>query len=249
MLGDAPKPESALGNSIHKDLASRWQDILQKGLQKETKEKLQQEYLVPSNCDLLIAPALNPEAKAALSETLLKRDISIMQKQRQLGLAMSALAQAVDLLIKQESSPQKILKPLSDACRIICDSHYLETKTRRNFVISSINTKLKDTLINTVRDGFLFGDNVTEKLKVAKSIQKSGDTLKNAPKPFNNGFNKNSFTVKGKNQKGNLNFRTLHRKTPNKPDAGSSRPPQRSSRPDGPHHSQARLPPRKTYRK
>ncbi|KAI8425860.1 hypothetical protein MSG28_011624 [Choristoneura fumiferana] len=70
MLGDAPQPETALGDNIHKDVASRWRDILLKGLQKEVKEKLFQEYPVPSNCDLLVAPTLNPEAKAALIENL-----------------------------------------------------------------------------------------------------------------------------------------------------------------------------------
>ncbi|KAI8428764.1 hypothetical protein MSG28_007445 [Choristoneura fumiferana] len=208
MLGDAPQPETALGDNIHKDVASRWRDILLKGLQKEVKEKLFQEYPVPSNCDLLVAPTLNPEAKAALIENLVKRDHSLMQKQKQIGVALSALAQALDLLLKQDASKQTILKSVSDACRILCDSHYLETKTRRYFVVSSINTDLKDTLTNTVRDGFLFGENISDKLKAAQSIQKSGDTLKNTPKPFNNRFNKNNFVLnKTKPQKNNLNFK------------------------------------------
>lgn len=250
LLGDAPKPEIALGKSIHKDVASRWNEILLKGLQKEVKEKLLEKYRVPSNCNLLIAPVLNPEAKAALPETLVKRDNSIMQKQKQLGVALSALAQAVDLLINQESSAQKILQPISDACRILCDNHYLETKTRRYFVVSSINTNLKETLSNTIRDGNLFGDNVTEKLKVAKTIQKSGETLKNTPKPFNNRFNKNNFTLnKSRPQKNNLNFKTLHRKTQSKRDAGPSRaPPQRASQSSLPRHPPS-SPRRRSYRR
>ncbi|XP_063541959.1 uncharacterized protein LOC134750664 [Cydia strobilella] len=233
MLGDAPRPELALGDSIHKDVASRWHEILLKGLQKEVKEKLFQEYLVPSNCDLLVAPTLNAEAKAALTVSSIKRDHAIMEKQKQLGIALSALAQATDLLLKPDASAQKILKPVSDACRILCDSHYLETKTRRYFVVSSVNTDLKETLTNTVRDGFLFGDNVTDKLKAAQSIQKSGETLKHTPKPFNNRFNKNNFVLNKKSQKNNLNFKPLHQRTQSKPDAGHYRPPPRSSRPSG----------------
>ncbi|XP_061711559.1 uncharacterized protein LOC133520880 [Cydia pomonella] len=233
MLGDAPKPELALGDSIHKDVASRWHEILLKGLQKEVKEKLFQEYLVPSNCDLLVAPTLNAEAKAALTDNLIKRDHAIMEKQKQLGIALSALAQAMDLLLKPDASAQNILKPVSDACRILCDSHYLETKTRRYFVASSINTDLKETLTNTVRDGFLFGDNITDKLKVAQSVQKSGETLKHTPKPLNNRFNKNNFVLNKKSHKNNLNFKPLHQRRQSKPDAGHYRPSPRSSRPSG----------------
>lgn len=253
MLGDAPKPETALGKSIHKDVAKRWNDILLKGLQKEVKEKLLEEYLVPSNCSLLSAPILNPEAKAALPETLVKRDNSILQKQKQLGVALSALAQATDLLLKNETAAQKILQPISDACRILCDSHHLETKTRRYFVTSSINTNLRDTLSDTTRDDHLFGTNVTDKLKAAQAIQKSGDTLKNTPKPFNNRFNKNNFvTNKVKPLKNSLNFKTLHRKTRGRLDAGLPQAPQRARRPPTPP-SRPRRPPssprRRTYRK
>lgn len=38
LLGDVPKPEVALGPAVHKNIATRWQEILKNGLQKETKE-------------------------------------------------------------------------------------------------------------------------------------------------------------------------------------------------------------------
>lgn len=253
LLGDAPKPDSALGKSIHKDIASRWKEILTKGLQKEVKDKILQDYLVPSNCELLIAPILNPEAKAALPNYLITRDASLMQRQKQIGSALAALAQATELIIKKNSSPQDILKPLSDACRILCDSHFSETKTRRNFVISALNTKLKEALINTERDKFLFGDNVSDKVKAAQTIQKSGDTLKSTPKPsYGNHFNKNNFAVRNKTQKGNLNFKPLHQKPSNqsKPDAGRPRPAQAASRPNAQQRaSKPRSPPRRPYRR
>ncbi|XP_047994403.1 proline-rich protein 12-like [Leguminivora glycinivorella] len=117
MLGDAPKPELVLGDAIHKDVASRWQEILLKGLQKEAKEKLLQEYLVPSNCDLLVAPTLNAEAKAALTDNLVRRDHAIMEGQRQLGIALAALAQAMDLLLKPDAAVQNVLKPVTPASK------------------------------------------------------------------------------------------------------------------------------------
>ncbi|KOB75421.1 Uncharacterized protein OBRU01_07528 [Operophtera brumata] len=92
LLGDAPKAETPLGPPIHKDIARRWQDILAKGLSKDIKEGLLKDYMVPNNCDLLLAPTLTPEVKAALPDTLIKRDSSLVYKQKQLGIALSALA-------------------------------------------------------------------------------------------------------------------------------------------------------------
>ncbi|CAG4968600.1 unnamed protein product [Parnassius apollo] len=44
------------------------------------------------------------------------------------------------MIISDETGTQKLLKPLSDACRNLCDNHFMESRTRRGFVISSINT-------------------------------------------------------------------------------------------------------------
>ncbi|XP_049865489.1 H/ACA ribonucleoprotein complex non-core subunit NAF1-like [Pectinophora gossypiella] len=246
LLGDAPRCETALGPPIHKDVASRWQEILVKGLLKDTKEKLLEEYLVPSNCNLLIAPNLNPEAKAALSDPLVKRDTFLMQKQKQIGIALSALASATSLILSNETSKQKLLKPISDACRILCDNHFMETKSRRNMVISSTNMQLKDTLMESVRDqSWLFGENISEKVKAAKSIQRSGDDLKNQPKQT------------PKNSRGRLNFKPQHRKVDHKPasssDSGRGRPHQAAARGSarGAHHrpGQRSPPPRRSYHK
>ncbi|XP_061722963.1 uncharacterized protein LOC133529282 [Cydia pomonella] len=211
LLGDAPREETPMGPPIHKDIASRWQNILAKGLTKELKESLTKEYLIPNNCDLLLAPTLNPEVRVALHDPLVKRDTSLLYKQKQLGIALSALAAVTEMVLANETSKQKLLKPLSDACRILCDSHFTETRTRR--VISSINAKLKQTLIDSNRDKLLFGENVSEKLKAAKTIQQSGEALKNnPPKPRYNRPNIQSTIA----NRGNLNFVPQHRKTDTK---------------------------------
>ncbi|XP_060807715.1 uncharacterized protein LOC132903429 [Amyelois transitella] len=224
IFGEAPKEEVALGKPIHRDIASRWNDILAKGLTKEIKNNLIQGHLTPSNCELLIAPALNQEVKAALPEGLVKRDMAILQRQKDVGVAISALATATELVISNVNaeSKQSILKPISDACRILCDIHHSQTRLRRNYVINSINTELKETLLETSRDKYLFGENLTDKLKTAKTIQRSGETLKNNNKTI---FNKNNFRLRNKN---NLNSKPQHRKTLDKTSTTSWRTPSSS---------------------
>lgn len=218
LLGEAPKVETNFGKATHKDLASRWQDILQKGLPKEGKDKLLQEYLIPENCDLLVAPELNPEVKAALADPMIRRDFSLMAKQKQLSVAIAAINQAIELLISKESHAQ-IIKSVSDACRLLCDIHYDSTNTRRGFVLSSINADMKEAISEAKRDKYLFGENFSEKLKAAKSIKKSGTDLKQK-------FNKNNFVkqhAQSTPKQPRLNWKTLPRKPAYKPEAGKPR--------------------------
>ncbi|KAI8434109.1 hypothetical protein MSG28_012249 [Choristoneura fumiferana] len=230
LLGDAPKSDIQFGKPTHKDLASRWQDILEKGLLKDVKEKILDSYLIPENCSLLVAPTLNPEVKVALAENMVKRDASLQAKQKQESIAIAALNQAIELIIAKENHT-KILKPISDACRLLCDSHFNDTRTRRGFIISAINPELKDTLSETKRDKLLFGENVSEKLKSAKTIKKSAADLKQVRNDKSNIFNKNNFLKYNHNSTSNrLNWKTMPRKiTPraNLP-TGKPRQPQRA---------------------
>lgn len=228
ILGDVPKSDVPLGPPVHKDIAARWQDILSKGLPKEAKGKLFQEYPTPNNCSLLLAPVLNPEVKAAVADTIVKRDWFSMQRQKHLCVAISALANVTKMVIANETSQHKILKPLSDACRLLCDLHYMETKSRRQSILISINTTLKGSLLETSRDNFLFGEHLDEKVKAAKVIQRSGEALRTVPRPISNKYHI-------PRNKGNLNFKPMHRKTDNKLDNYSRTPrplpqPQRRSR-------------------
>lgn len=210
LLGDAPEPETIFGAAVHKDIAARWHNVLKIGLTKDCKESIFKEYLIPSNCELLVPPILNPEAKAALTDAFIKRDASMLSRQKHLSVAIAALTQTLDKMVsRKDSQTSDFLKPISDACRVLCDMHYYETETRKKFVISSTNSGLKDALSNSVTDKFLFGENMSEKLKTAKTVQRSGEELKSVLRHQNQ---KNSTYNKSR-----VNYKTLHQK---RPDAG-----------------------------
>ncbi|XP_048488805.1 uncharacterized protein LOC119691882 [Plutella xylostella] len=182
LLGEAPESETVFGKAVHKDIAARWTEIIKKGLTKEAKDKIFKDYYVPENCELLLPPKLNPEAKAALTESFIKRDASLELRQKHLTVAVSALAHTMDNIISNRdlynAVGQRVLQPISDACRIMCDMHHYETMTRKKFVYSSINSELKDALTNSKTDKFLFGENMSDRLKAAKTVQRSGEALK-----------------------------------------------------------------------
>ncbi|CAH0718644.1 unnamed protein product, partial [Brenthis ino] len=90
ILGNAPEPDTTLGKPIHKDIAAKWIEVLKKGLNKEQKDLLAKKYLVPSNCELLV-----PEVKVTLLEQFIKRDTSLMNRQKRFANALSALGQSI----------------------------------------------------------------------------------------------------------------------------------------------------------
>ncbi|KAL0822732.1 hypothetical protein ABMA28_004749 [Loxostege sticticalis] len=166
LLGDAPKTESPRGPPINKHVANIWSNILAKGLKTEDKVQIMDLYSVPENCALLLAPTLNPEVKSAVRDDIVEHDSWLMRQQKQIGMAISALGLAVNSLIANKTSEHKILlKPISDACRLLCDIHFHDTEIRRNCVIGSISTEaIKDSLVNLARsENLLFGGNVMEK--------------------------------------------------------------------------------------
>ncbi|KAI5632755.1 hypothetical protein NE865_14516 [Phthorimaea operculella] len=254
LLGEAPEPETMLGKAVHKDVASRWVEIIKKGLTKDVKETLAKEYLIPNNCELLVPPILNPEAKAALSEISIKRDASLVYRQKQISNAMAALARAVDSIIASKCDQelkQKILKPVNDACRILCDMHHNETRIRKKFVVSSVNTGMKETLVNSGTDKYLFGDNMSEKLKAAKNVQRSGETLKAPQKAV---FQKSNFYYKNK-PTNRPNFKPQQQKPAAKQDAPRAGPASRyqsnnsGSYSRAPDRARNRSPPPPAYRR
>lgn len=227
LLGDAPK-ESPMGKDIHTDIATRMKVVLCEGLKKEQKDKLIEEYPIPGNCQFFKAPILNPEVKAAVSEILHKKDASLAARQEQIGIVLSALTTTMDIIISKKFDTTLVLKHVSNACRLLCDSHYMDAKIRRNFLISSLNNKLKDTLKESKPEKYLFGDALHEHIKATKAINRSSLDLKqyNAkPRPVKqNKASGSSAHLNWKNPQPNHQMHNAYRKmtTPAHRTAGSS---------------------------
>lgn len=119
------------------------------------------------NCLLFKAPILNPEVKAAVSDLLQKKDFSFAARQEQIGVALSALARAMDTLLTEKSDfKQDLIKHINNACRILCEK-----------IFSSLNNKIKNTLKEEKHCEHLFGEELGEKLRATKAIRKSNQEL------------------------------------------------------------------------
>ncbi|XP_045767232.1 uncharacterized protein LOC123868715 [Maniola jurtina] len=180
-LGETTIEVPKFGPKIHDKLSCLWLPILKKGLNKDVKEKLVKEYLIPENCSLLQAPKLNPEISAAVVEGARTRDKRVETVQQQLGQGITALNKGLELLLDDGQNRIQAIKFLSDSCRILCDLHHVETESRKKFITPGLDKAFLNIIQDVDRDDLLFGNKLSEKIKATKAIEKQGLQIKKPP--------------------------------------------------------------------
>nr|XP_049706303.1 uncharacterized protein LOC110375827 [Helicoverpa armigera] len=178
ILGVDPSQQRLYGKDIQPDLAIRLQHVATSGLSKETRKELTDRYLLPGNCTLVDAPALNPEIKAAIPEAVFKRDKAIELKQKQLSSVASCLGEAISTLMSQPIRDTALIQTLMDGSKLLCDAQHADSLTRRNFILNNLKKELKDQLAATKIDKLLFSEELSNTLKTAKAISQSSADMK-----------------------------------------------------------------------
>lgn len=182
ILGTDPTQTQEFGIQINKEVATRLEYLATSGLDKDVRKELLEKYLVPSNAKHVSAPQLNAEIKAALTEPVIKRDKAIEVRQKQIAVAITSIGQILSNQLNLKERDNTLLKQLMDTARILCDIQHGESVARRNFALYSLKREVKDQLLNTKIDKYLFGVDLPETLKVAKAVSKSVTDLKEIPK-------------------------------------------------------------------
>ncbi|XP_050298899.1 uncharacterized protein LOC126737865 [Anthonomus grandis grandis] len=102
ILGDEPINKTVLGPPIYEAVVPRWSNILQNGLSEENIQVLLQKHIIPENFKSLEVPQLNLEVRAALTAQILRRDERLVRKQQFVAASISAISQALTLLLAEE---------------------------------------------------------------------------------------------------------------------------------------------------
>lgn len=178
ILGEDPSQATVFGKEIHLGLAKRLEHISVNGLDNNSRKEILKKYLVPNNCTLIGAPLLNAEIKAALPEPTWRRDKGIEARQKQLAVAISCLSGIISTHIRAENKDESILKQLMDASRLICDIQHSDSMKRRHFALTSLKKDINEHLLQTKIDKYLFGANLSDTIKTAKTVSKSGADIK-----------------------------------------------------------------------
>ncbi|XP_063835776.1 uncharacterized protein LOC135084949 [Ostrinia nubilalis] len=176
-LGHLEPETTEFGENIQTDLAKQLGNILLCGLKKENKEELLKKYLIPQNLPLAKSPDLNPEIGGMLAEVCKSRDKRLLAKQNQLGKSLSALGKAITGLLKKDPDVPDIIRTLNDAAKLLADSHFTETDTRRTVIIPLIDKSLAEPFKERKRDQLLFGENLGDLVKNSRGIKRTSQMI------------------------------------------------------------------------
>lgn len=168
---------------LHRALGENWDRILRNGLKKEDRTQLLEKYPRTGNCRME-APALNEEVDSFISEKMRKRDRLFIIDQNVCGTGLSALGLAISMILDEQEEgidKLKLLELLNDAGWLLSELFHLLTVARRSFMFSSMDAKMGAILEKAKADEWLFGTELSQKIKSARAAEKVGSTLRFQP--------------------------------------------------------------------
>ncbi|XP_067208062.1 uncharacterized protein [Linepithema humile] len=179
IFGDRLLPDRVLAPAVHKHFAVIWGDIIKKGLPTEERKNLLKKLPPPENCIFMDPPKLNPAVKKVLDNNIIKRDDRIIEKQEKVAASLAGVAEIIELILKLDPPEKKQhLELLNRVARILADLQHDETYIRRNLILMNIKQEFRDTLKDLPSDEWLFGKNLIDQIKDAKTLQQSSKDLK-----------------------------------------------------------------------
>ncbi|XP_031328845.1 uncharacterized protein LOC116170229 [Photinus pyralis] len=200
LLGQSTEPAVTLHNELHVELVSRWENILKSGLDPQVANDLISKYPPAENCKVIGVPKLNPEIETAMTEQHKQRDKRLAETQGRLAAALAAIGRSLTILLTQEGSDLglTLIEYLSDASRLLSDAHHQESEARRFLVASGLNKQCRETIAAAPIGEWLFGNDLTERMKAAKTLERSSTEFKpTKPKPIIKNFPKRQGNARG----------------------------------------------------
>ncbi|XP_063989917.1 uncharacterized protein LOC135169114 [Diachasmimorpha longicaudata] len=180
-LGEDPTSSQAEELKINPDLLKRWVFFCQEGMKKEDLESLLGNY---AGVKELEAPKLNPQIAATMKDIAISRDKHMMEIQTLAAAVLSILGSAITDIYdgSGDFDVEKLLTRIRDAGKITTVIFNKQSVTRKAFIEPGLSKETKAVLKETKSEEFLYGKELSEKIKEAKALSKMSDTLK-IPQP------------------------------------------------------------------
>lgn len=121
-----------------------------------------------------------------MQDVVLKKDKYASEIQKIIGSAMIALGMGISLMLNEkdeEVDRMQLLQYLSVAGKLLAEAHHREAVTRKSFISPGIEKNINEVLEKCKLDKFLFGEDLSEKIKSMKSIEKIAAEIKSKPTP------------------------------------------------------------------
>ncbi|XP_054014745.1 uncharacterized protein LOC128895832 [Hylaeus anthracinus] len=163
ILGIDPNDSKFKKVKYHPELKNTWLKWKNEGLPEKNKKQILELYNRKGEF-YTEAPNLNLEISPLLSEIAKKRDQHFMETQNCVGTAIAALGAAVSMLIEH---PEDGLDKNSVA--------------RKSFITPQLNKSVKPMVDTMFSNEWLYGDNLKDKVKDVKEIEKACANIKDKP--------------------------------------------------------------------
>ena len=144
----------------------------------EKRKEILQKYKVPSNCEQLFVPKVNPEIWGKLSSNSKRSDIRMSVLQDTLVKVSSAIIVSVNDLLshrhKKTCPDYKVLVPwLTDSVALIGHVHKERSFKRRDAIRPYLNQDFKQACSRTLKPGkLLFGEDLSKTMQEVKATSK-----------------------------------------------------------------------------
>lgn len=176
-LGNEGAEKEEIGEPIRPELALRWSKIMSDGLDKEARSSIMDKYPTPSNFQNAIAPVMNAEIMATLSEPLVKRDKRIVIRQTLTGKLMTCLGRSLTNIMKGNINSKLLIEQINDAAKIAAEIHHQDSSSRKFFALSGASKIIQEAVKTSKVDKFLFGADCADNIKAAQSIQRTSSQI------------------------------------------------------------------------
>ncbi|EZA48755.1 hypothetical protein X777_13148, partial [Ooceraea biroi] len=167
----------------HPELLDAWSKWIKQGLPAKNKQELLELY--NRKGDLYTkAPKVNLEIIPLLSDIAKKRDQHFLETQNCVGTALAALGAAVSMLIDPPEdglNEDTFMDYLSHAGQVLTDVFYQQSVARKSFITPQLNKNIKPTVDAMISDEWLYSNNLKDKVKDAKEIEKACAEIKDKP--------------------------------------------------------------------
>lgn len=140
VLGEDPESAKQKDIDLHPDLVQMVQ-MGERWFGQRNKNKILAKYSRKGNLSLE-APTLNAEIAATLNEAGTKRDNLFIQEQNFAGTALSALGEAISMILRDENEPidrMKLLKRLAEHREVVNSTSFSNFVSQESFYCSCVD--------------------------------------------------------------------------------------------------------------
>ncbi|KYB28539.1 hypothetical protein TcasGA2_TC032519 [Tribolium castaneum] len=181
-LGEDPSKLPVTHITVLSSVVTRWTHVMFNGLPKEDKGQLLKLYQPPADGGFK-PPLLNTEVEAILPTTSVKKDRYQVASQTQMLASLGAHSEALKLIAScttelPEPFKKQLGRLLSDSANLISDLVFTTSQTRRHLLFPLLSKQVKELTLKVPPREFLFGANMADELRTAKSAERLAKDLK-----------------------------------------------------------------------